>query len=546
MKGKQAVIEALRREGVRYVFGNPGTSEMPILAALSAAPDLRYVLATQEGVAVGMADGYARSSGQPAFVLLHRDTGLANGISLLINSCHGGTPVVLSAVNTDQRKLLEGRVDLTRMVGQFTKWSLEVTRPELVSAAFRRAFEEALRPPAGPVFISLAFDVLDAEFEPSATPGGRTWAAMRPDEDAIEAAANLLVSSSKTLLLLGDRVTEEGAFEEALRLAELLACDVHSAHPSEVNFPTGHPLFRGSMPALLPEERGALADGTTVVAVGTSVFGGFFYLPGALSPGARLIHLDSSLPEIGKCEPTEIGIPGNLRAGLAALRSALETFLRQRGVRPPGPWPRRPPVAARPVPSGESEDGKTPMSADTLMRELARVLPRHAIVVEDAGTAAGALHRALEFNAPGSLHGVRGGAIGWGMGAALGVRLARPDRPVVCLLGDGTAMMTIQALWTAARENLRVVYVICNNASYRVLRLNAAVYRRTVPGTRFDPAENAVTELSPPIDFARTAVGLGVRGQRIEAHREVGPAIEQALAYDGPSLLDVIIDGVRP
>jgi benzoylformate decarboxylase len=177
------------------------------------------------------------------------------------------------------------------------------------------------------------------------------------------------------------------------------------------------------------------------------------------------------------------------------------------------------------------------------MRELARALPPEAVVVEDAGTANAALHEAIEFNEPGRLHGVRGGAMGWGMGAALGVQLADPGRRVICVVGDGTAAMTVQALWTAARAQLPVVYVVCNNGSYRVLKVNAQTYRRMVPSAEPGAPADALVDLAPPVDFAEIAVAFGVHGRHIDGARAIGPAVAEAVARREPALLDVSIDG---
>ena len=366
---------------------------------------------------------------------------------------------------------------------------------------------------------------------------------MVPDSHVIAAAASALASASASALLLGDRVAEARAVDGAVRLAEVLGSAVYVAQRSEVNFPTGHPLFRGMLPAPVGLE-GTILDGIDVVlAAGTSVLGGFFYLPGrAFARATRLIHLDSDPSEIGRNERTEIGIPGDIAAGLSALHRAVDDAV-------PADDPRRrtarrgPPISARqpdhPAISGEN----APLTAEELMVELSRSLPANAVVVEDGGTAAGALHRAIEFNETGRLHGVRGGALGWGMGAALGVQLADPARRVIGVVGDGTAAMTVQALWTAVRERLPVVYLVCNNASYRVLEDNSAMYRDIAPEADSSAPNRALIDLQPRLDFAELAVAFGLRGRRIVTAREAGPALREAVARREPTLLDAVIDG---
>lgn len=546
LSGKRSFVEMLRALGVAHVFGNPGSSEGPLLALLAEQSGLRYVPALQEGVAVGMGDGYARATGEPALVCLHCETGLANGLSLLINSFRGGTPLVLCSVNSDVRKVVEERLDLPQMVRQLTKWSLEVSRPELVPGVLRRAFDEARRSPSGPVYVSLSFNVLDEEAEVEIAPAPEWAGAVGPDPRAIAAAAELLGEEGPPpVLLVGDRVAHDGAVDEAVRLAERLQAEVYAGHLSEVTFPTGHRLYRGQLP--LPGTPAAqeifAPPGRILLAVGTNVLGGFSYLPGALGRlGIRLIHLDSDSREIGRCELTQVGVVGDVKRALAALVDALP-----KGRFPEDPGCLEEPAGARrgggfppAVPAGTA--GK-PMPALRLMAELARALPEEAILVEDAGTSAAALHRCFTFDRPGTLHGTRGGAIGWGMGAALGVQLARPDRPVVCVVGDGSAMMTVQALWTAVHERIPVVYVVCNNASYRILKLNLQRYYRKTQAREAPSSSFVGTDFSPPLDFAALAGALGARGWAIREPAGIAPALEEALSSRAPAVLDVAIDG---
>ena len=206
LTGKHALMQMLQAEGVQYILGNPGTSESPIMSALESYPDLKYILVLQEGVAMGMADAYGRATGQPAFVNLHIETGLANGISLLHNAAEGGTPLVLTAGNKDSRELAHGRTDLARMVQQFTKWSGEVTRPEQIPYAVRRAFNEARTPPTGPTFVAFSADGLDDEADLDIWPSSPRSLRAAPDLKVIQDAARLLSSADAPIILVGDRV----------------------------------------------------------------------------------------------------------------------------------------------------------------------------------------------------------------------------------------------------------------------------------------------------------------------------------------------------
>ena len=297
MQGKYALTGMLQAEGVEYVFGNPGTSEGPFLEALAECPDIKYVLCVQEGVAVGMADGYARASGKVGFVSLHIDSGLANGLSLLNDSNFSGTPLVVTAANKDVRKLAEGRSDLARMCEPFTKWSVEITHAEQFPSVLRRAFTAARTPPTGPVFVGFSGNALEDEAEVSLVPSRAPWSAARPDREAIGEAAAHLAGADRPVLIVGDRVGEDDAVAEAVRVAELTGARVYSHLGSQVNFPTGHPQFMGNFVPRNQASRQAVQAADVVLAVGTHVFSDLFYQPGAL------------LPAIGHAHPLWIAMP---------------------------------------------------------------------------------------------------------------------------------------------------------------------------------------------------------------------------------------------
>ena len=325
MTGKQALMEMLRAEGIEYIFGNPGTSEGPILDELENYPDIRYMLAVQEGAAMGMADAYARYRGEPAFVNLHIETGLANGVSLLANAAEGNTPLVLTSANKDIRKLSEGRTDLVAMVSQFCKWSAEVTHAEQVPGVMRRAFNEAKTPPMGPVYVAFSANALDDEADVEIVPSHETFARSAPDASAIDAAAGILAEARRPVLIVGDRVGQSAGSDAAVRLAETMGARVYASYYSQVNFPTGHPQFLGLASPGMPAGKAQLEDADAVVAVGTPVFPGYFYFSGrALNPNTKLVHIDTDPTQIGRTEPTDVGIVADPRTAMNALTDALE------------------------------------------------------------------------------------------------------------------------------------------------------------------------------------------------------------------------------
>jgi len=547
MTGATALIEMLQAEGVSYVFGNPGTAESAIIDALERAPELVYVLAVQEGAAMGMADAYARITGKVAFVNLHIDSGLANGISLLTNAYEGGTPLILSSANKDVRKLAEGRFDLHRVAEQFTKWSVEVTHPEQVPSVIRRAFTIAKTPPTGPVYLSFAANALEDEGEMEIVPSAAGYPEVRADQAAIVAAGAILEAAAQPVLIVGDRVGLAGGASEAVRLAELTGARVYATNLGRVNFPTSHPQYLGTINPTMPAGRAALADADAVVVAGAA-FAGFFHFAGRSLPNARLIHIDADTEAIGRSEPTDVGIVASPRAGLADLAAQLEARLG--GEQREAAAIRAATVAEQKAAQRqawrqrlEARWDVSPMSTERMMTEVARALPDDALFVDDSITTRASVYGALDFDEPDDLVGISGGALGWGMGGALGAKLARPEQPVVCVVGDGSAMMTIQALWTAAASRIPVVYVVCNNESYRILKLNMNVWQTQIAG-RPEPRTNYLgMDFAVPFDIAAIANGFGVRGRRIEDPAELGPALTAAIAANEPVVLDVRIDG---
>ena len=549
MTGKRALMEMLRAEGVEYIFGNPGTSEGPILDELENYPDIRYMLTTQEGAAMGMADAYARYRNKPAFVNLHIETGLANGVSLLANAAEGNTPLVLTSANKDIRKLAEGRTNLVEMVSQFCKWSAEVTHPEQVPSVMRRAFNEAKTPPMGPVYVAFSANALDDVADVEIVRSHKTYARTSPDASAIDDAASMLADAENPVLIVGDRVGQSGGADSAVRLAETLGAKVYASYFSQVNFPTSHPQFLGLASPGMPASKALLEDADAVVAVGTPVFPGYFYFSGsALNSDTKLIHIDSDATQIERTEPTDIGIVADARTAMTALADALD--LRMSGAAKEAAKGRMASTAEQKAAQKaewqeqlEARRDISPMSTERMMTEIAEALPDDAIIVDDSVTTRASIFGALDFDEPGSLLGITGGALGWGMGGTMGVKMANPDHPVVGIIGDGSAMMTVQALWTAANSDIPVVYVICNNRAYRVLKLNMNLYQSEILGREEPSSDYIAMDFPSPFDIAAIAEAMGVHGRKVEDPTELGDALREAIALGKPAVLDVSIDG---
>ena len=552
MTGKQALAQMLIAEGLEYIFGNPGTSETPLMDVLQDFPQLKYVQVLQEGTAVGMADGYARATGRPAFANIHIAGGLANGISGLYNAYRGGTPLILTAGNSDSRMFMADPIlsgDLVDMTSQYTKWSAELLHAGDIPVAVRRAFKEAKTPPTGPVFLSFPWNTMDEIADVEITASSQGYFRTRPDNDAVARASQLLSQAENPVIVVGDRVAQSGAVPQMVRLAEQLGAKVHAADFSEVNFPTSHPLWGGMLNLSNPSTRQVFAGADVVLAVGANIFKSFLYVDEPfLNPATKLVHLDSAAREVERIYPTEVGILADPAAGLEELTDALSqdmsasaketaatraaTFSEERRrsseeyrQRLRGLWDRR------------------PMAVERMMHELAQSIPPNTIVADESITSRPAVMQEFTFDQPGSLYALRGGALGWAMPGALGVQLANPDRPVLAVVGDGASLYTVQALWTAARYNIPVVYAICNNRSYRVLKVNMDIYLRRMLDDQERESEYVGMNFANPLDLAAIARAMGVAGEKVEDPEALGPALRKAYDSGKPAVIDVSIDG---
>ncbi|MBI4298365.1 MAG: thiamine pyrophosphate-binding protein [Chloroflexi bacterium] len=550
--GKYALLEMLIAEGVRYIFGNPGTTETPLMDALQDYPQIQYILALQENSAVGMADGFARASGTPSFASLHIAGGLAGGMSMLYNAYRGGTPLVLTAGQSDTRMLLSQPVlsgDLVQMVHQYTKWSAQVHHASELPTAVRRAFKEAKTPPTGPVFLSLPWNVLDEEADVEIVPSSQGYYRIRPDQAAVEKAAQLLAQSFNPIMVVGDRVAQSGALLEAVAVAELLGSRVYASAFSEVNFPTSHPQYMGTLNLDSSASRKLLQEADVLLAVGANLFSTFIYNSEPfLGPDTKVIHLDSSTWEMEKVHATHVGIIADPKAGLTdlaqSLGQALSASARQaaksRAALLEEDKKRTREAFRRQV---KESWNRKPMSPERMMTELAQALPKEAIVADESITCSEALMGAMDFDESGALFTLRGDALGWGMPGSLGIKLASPQRPVVAIVGDGSAMYTVQSLWTAARYNIPVTYVICNNGTYKLLKANMDIYLREMLKDTARQSKYVGMDFVLPLDLARIAEAVGVSGQRIENPADLGPALKRAISLGKPALLDVVVDG---
>ncbi|MBV8693632.1 MAG: thiamine pyrophosphate-binding protein, partial [Actinobacteria bacterium] len=470
MKGSEVLFEVLATEGVTHAFGNPGTTELPFVDALVEHPELHYVLALQEATAVAMADGYAQATGKPAFLNLHTSAGLGNAIGNLTNAQIANTPLVVTAGQQDLRHIatepmLSG--DLVGLARPVSKWAEEVRTVDELAVMLRRAFHDAAAPPGGPVFVSVPMNVLDEETATPVPAPSRVRAAEVPDAAVLEQLADLLVSTppDRLALVLADEVGH--AVDEIVAVADTIGAPVFGAplHATLVFLPR-HPLWRGPLPPAAARINQALAGFDRVFAIGRRPFMVYPYTPGpAVPPTVELLHLSADAGEPGRTWPVTLGAVGDAKATLAALLP----LVRERIGNP------RPAPEARP---DQLEDKARQRYADVPMHPMAvahalvRALPDNAVVVDEAITTGTYVRGFHHPTRPGTYFFCRGGGLGWGMPAALGVSLGYDKAPVLCVVGDGSAMYSPQALWTAAREQLPVVFAVVNNRQYLILKNN--------------------------------------------------------------------------
>jgi len=549
MSGKRAFLELLKQEGVEILFGNPGTTELPLMDALAVENELRYVLALQEASVIGMADGYAQASGKLAVVNLHVTPGLGNAMGMLYDAQKAGSPILVTAGQHDQDFNITEPIlwaDLPPIARPLVKWSAEVHRLADLPRLVHRAAKTALAPPTGPVFLSLPGDILKAEGEIDLLAPTRVATQMRGDPAAVKQAATILAEAKRPLIVAGDAVARSRAHAELIELAELLGAPVYSELvPSTASFPASHPLFRGAMTRMQGPIRAILEQYDVLFSVGGDLF--TLSLPSDIEPmpaGLTLIHLDTDPWELGKNYPPQVAILGDPKTTLPditdAVRKAMSSGARG-AAREQLDAAKAATLAERDALKAKAREmaRQTPVQPLSLLNAIGEMLPKDAVVIDETISSGAGIRSLIRSDDPQSFYGLRGGGIGWGLPAALGVKLALPDRPVLALVGDGSAMYTCQALWTAAHERIAAVFVILNNSSYRILKQRLVAQR----GFAAQVDRFVGMELTDPvIDYVGLARSLGVAAERAASVHDATDLIAKGLKSDVPLLIDVPVD----
>ncbi len=516
---REAVLELLRSLEMTTIFGNPGSTELPMFRDFPA--DFRYVLGLQESVVVATADGYAQATRNAALVNLHSAAGVGHAMGSIFTAYKNCTPLVITA-GQQARSILPYEPFLfsrqaTELPKPYVKWSNEPARAEDVPAAVARAYHMAMQPPRGPTFVSIPVD--DWDREAARVPPHAASRALRAEPAAIAMAGAALDSSKRPVFVVGAAVDRDDAWYEVIELAERYQAPVWaSPMSSRCSFPETHPLFAGFLPPSREKLVQRLAGHDLVLALGAPVF--TYHVEGfgpPLPEGAALFQLVDD-PDIAAWTPVGHSIVCSVGLGI-------EDLLARRAP-PPRPSARgreRPPL----VVPGEH------ISVPYLMQTVAAVRPAGSIIVEESPSARGAMQTHLPIDQPESFYTCASGGLGHGMPAAVGIALAhRRERRVIGLFGDGSAMYAIQSLWSAAQLELPVTFVIVNNGGYTALEQFCG---------HFGIADPVGTRLRA-LDFVGLAAAQGVNGVRVARTEDLAETLRAALASRRPTLVDVAVD----
>lgn len=545
MQAKRALFEMLRQRGVRYVFGNPGTTELNFMEMFADYRDITYVLGLHDAVPVGMAYGYAQATGTPAVVNLHITPGLANGLSNIFNAYRARVPLVVTAGQVDRRMILQEPTlwsDLAALASHFTKWAYEVRTGSDVPVALARAFKTASAPPPGPVFLSLPMDCLDEEVD-----GPAPWVDLadsaRPSAAVLDRIAAILAASHSPVLIAGGGAATPAARAALVRIAETLGARVYGERlPVRSSFPTDHPQYLGMIGFSLAQLTAELGEADVVLLAGARKFASLLYTPPVRLPAhTTVIHVDPDPWEIGKNIPTHLGVVADVAATLEEVAGRLPALMDS---------PRREEAARRRVEVQRERSRREEawrqaarlpapgerMSHALVYQILGETMDDTVTVVDEAITAARVIDRYLPLRSERAYLGIAAGSLGLALPASLGAQLGWPDRRVICTIGDGSLMYTIQALWTAARYRIPVTVLVIDNRAYQVLKDGMATYK----GGPVPPDRLIGMDLDdPPVDIPAVARGFGVAAQLITEPSGLRAALAER--SPDPRVLDVVV-----
>jgi benzoylformate decarboxylase len=543
--GRSAFLALLKDEGITHLFGNPGTTELPVMHALKDHPDLTYVMAMQESLVVAIADGFSRASGRLVACNVHVAPGLGNAMGSLYNASFTGTPMILTAGQQEQghglmEPLLYG--PLVRMAEPLVKWAVEVTRLEDLPRIVRRAAKIATTPPTGPVFISLPGDILNAEAGIELGRSTRVDTRVKPSEEALQALAQRILKAQNPVIVAGDEIVKSDALQEAAALAETLGCPAYQqSTPYGAHFLSESPCFMGALSRLQKQVREVLSPYDLMIVLGGD--------PLRMSVHSEIEPLPEGLPivqiglvewDLAKNYGAEIALKADVKETLRVLVPALKASggaaLASRAKESIGKlqsknWAARRTMLVEQI--GSNKD-RSPIDPDYLALQVVEAMPDNAILVDEGLTSSRHMLSLRPHRDRYGYHALASGGIGWGLPASVGVSMANPTRPVVCFSGDGSAMYSIQALWTAAHHKLPLSVVIVNNGGYRIIKQRLLAFHG-------DDHYVGMDFVDPPVDFAGLAKSLGVEAIKITDPKELKSALKSAFSRPGTKLIEVVV-----
>ena len=536
---REVTYDLLRNLGLTTIFGNPGSTEETFL--LNFPDDFRYILGIHEASLIGMADGYAQATRKPVLVNVHTAAGATNALGTTLTAFQNKTPLIITAGQQTREMLLLdpwlSNNDPRNVLKPYVKWAYEPSRAEDVPAAFMRAYAVALQPPAGPVFLSIPLDDWDKECPiPLATRSVASRVA--PDPQRLAEFAGVLAGAQNPALVVGSDVVRGDGWPQAVAFAEHYGVKVWSAPSSErTPFPEDHPLYAGGLPFSQGGLSERLAGHDVILVVGAPVFRYYPWVPGPYVPeGARLLHITSDPDESGRA-PVGDSLIGDAVLALEALTTLVPARSTQIQVeRQDHNMAPHPAIEAS---VGDPADDER-MTARQLFRVLRSAAPEDTVLVEETPSNLADLHAEWPITKPDSFYAFASGALGWDLPAAVGVTLAERDsgrnRPVLAIIGDGSMQYTVQAIYTAVRQELPLVIVVPANQEYAILKaFGVAQDCPNVPGLDI-----------PGIKPATLAQGYGAVGVIANTAAEVRAALADAWDRKGPTLIEVPIDPAIP
>ncbi|MBR0702087.1 benzoylformate decarboxylase [Bradyrhizobium diazoefficiens] len=519
---KQATLDLLRAFGITKVFGNPGSTELPFLS--DWPDDIDYVLALQEASAVGMADGYAQATRNAGFVNLHSAAGVGNALGNIYTAHRNQTPLVITA-GQQARSILPLQAFLyaeraSEFPRPYVKYSVEPARPEDVPAAIARAYYTAMQPPCGPTFVSIPID--DWAHATASVEARKVSREIGPEPDAMKALVAALAGAKHPALVVGPGVDRADAVDLMVRVAEKAKASVWvSPFSARCSFPERHPQFAGFLHASPAQLSDALREHDLVVVIGAPVF--TFHVEGhaAIFDGGATIFQITDDADAAAVTPVGTSIIATMRPALGMLLELL-------------------PESKRAVPKGRTlppaPQAADPLPVEFLLHSLSQAMPEGTSVVEEVPSHRPAMQKFMPMPGQDSFYTMASGGLGYSLPAAVGMALGKPKQRTVCLIGDGSAMYSIQALWTAVQRKLPLTIVVINNSGYGAMRSFSQVMQvRNVPGLEL-----------PGIDFVRLAEGMNCHAVRVTKAAELGEALERGLAHEGTSLVEVVVDSAVP